>query len=153
MRLAEYQTASVFGGLPLYVDGLGRMAVAAIIGVVAVVTVGRVALRAALWSQGVPTRILLAAAVAPPLGLLLLGVVFNNTPIELRYLSFGLPFIALAGGVRPAPRRLVALILAIQFVAIAGLLFSPRSHAAGPSRRGRSRRHRGGWGRAAAAGQ
>ena len=40
-------------------------------------------------------RLMLAAAVAPPIGLLLLGAVFNNTPIELRYLSFGLPFVAL----------------------------------------------------------
>ena len=38
---------------------------------------------------------MLAAATAPPVGLLLLGAAFNNTPIELRYLSFGLPFIAL----------------------------------------------------------
>ena len=33
--------------------------------------------------------------MAPPIGLVLLGAVFDNTPIELRYLSFGLPFIAL----------------------------------------------------------
>jgi hypothetical protein len=40
-------------------------------------------------------RVILAAALAPPAGLLLLGVVFDNTPIELRYLSFGLPFVAI----------------------------------------------------------
>ena len=35
------------------------------------------------------------AAAAPPLGLLLLGFVFDNAPIELRYLAFATPFIGL----------------------------------------------------------
>ena len=46
-------------------------------------------------SAGPRVRMLLAAALVPPVGLLLLGAAFNNTPIELRYLSFGVPFIAL----------------------------------------------------------
>jgi hypothetical protein len=67
---------------------------------------------------------LLAAVAATPVGLLLLGVVFNNTPIELRYLSFGLPFVALlaAGSLKP---RLLAVILTVQAVSIAGLMVSP----------------------------
>ena len=94
LRLAEYQTAAVFGGLPLYVDGIWRTVLAshgrrAGSGwLVAVVRRGP--LRA-----GPTMRLVLAAALAPPAGLLLLGAVFDNTPIELRYLSFGLPFIAL----------------------------------------------------------
>ena len=94
LRLAEYQTAAVFGGLPLYVDGVGRIAVGAIVGLVSIGLVLCVA-RARPLHAGPAIRLVLAASVATPIGLLLLGAVFNNTPIELRYLSFGLPFIAL----------------------------------------------------------
>jgi hypothetical protein len=85
-------------------------------------------------------RLILAAAIAPPVGLLLLGATFNNTPIELRYLSFGLPFIALLAvwacqrGIR---RRfgsvLLALILCVQFAGTAGLLLSSRTMQPGRS--------------------
>ena len=43
---------------------------------------------AARWSLAI-------AAAAPSIGLLLLGLVFHNTPIELRYLAFATPFVAL----------------------------------------------------------
>jgi Dolichyl-phosphate-mannose-protein mannosyltransferase len=94
LRLAEYQIASVFGGLPLYVDGGSRIAVGAIVGLMSVALVLYVS-RARPLNAGPAIRLVLAAAVATPIGLLLLGAVFDNTPIELRYLSFGLPFIAL----------------------------------------------------------
>ena len=80
--------------------------------------------------------VVLAAAIAPPLGLFFLGAVFNTTPIELRYLSFGLPFVALSVaeslpmvGKSRFPGRFVflTLLLSLQFVSIAGLLFSPRT--------------------------
>ena len=48
---------------------------------------------AAAWDQGPSPFPLLAAAA--PAGLLLLGLVFGNTPIEIRYLAFSLPFLAL----------------------------------------------------------
>jgi hypothetical protein len=79
--------------------------------------------------------LIFTAARAPPIGLLLLGAIFNNTPIELRYLSFGLPFVALLvsraiaarpGGVRRTPVPLI-IILAVQCASIAGLLLSPRT--------------------------
>ena len=108
LRLAEYQTASVFGGLPLYVDGMVRLAVEASVGLLAVVLVVTVA-RSRPLGSGRAVRVLLAAAIAPPIGLLLLGAVFDNTPIELRYLSFGLPFIGLlvarANANAPCPCR------------------------------------------------
>ncbi len=94
LRLAEYQVAAVFGGLPLYADGWMRLAVGAAVGLAAV---GLAAVIAAArpWAGGSGVRLALAAAAAPPVGLLLLGAVFDNTPIELRYLSFGLPFVGL----------------------------------------------------------
>ncbi len=102
LRLAEYEVAAVFGGLPLYVDGWMRVAVAAAVSVAAVGLVAAIA-AARPWSGGSGVRLVLAAAVAPPAGLLLLGAVFDNTPIELRYLSFGLPFLAVlvAFGLNP----------------------------------------------------
>jgi hypothetical protein len=62
--------------------------------------------------------------------------VFDSTPIELRYLSFGLPFIALmiawACASSPARTRnrfvaLLPLVVVIQLAGITGLLFSPRT--------------------------
>jgi hypothetical protein len=135
LRLAEYQTASVFGGLPLYFDGLGQVAVKSAVALVA----GALAVlitRARPWNAGRAIRVLLAAAVAPPVGLLLLGEVFDNTPIELRYLSFGLPFVALlvassmlSRGVARCRRQhlLLAVVVSLQLASIFGLLLSPRT--------------------------
>jgi hypothetical protein len=45
--------------------------------------------------------------LAPPVGLLLLDVIFNSTPIELRYLAFATPFpgLLLAGALASLPHR------------------------------------------------
>ena len=135
VRLGEYQTAALFGGLPLYVGGSGRVAVAAMLGLLVAGIALHVA-RGRPLGAGRDVRMVLAASVAPPVGLLLLGAVFDNTPIELRYLSFGLPFIALmiawasSYGRRRARNRvraLVALVLMTEFAGITGLLFSPRT--------------------------
>jgi hypothetical protein len=130
IRLAAYQVAAVFGGLPLYVDGAWHIAVAGGVGLVAVALVAWIA-RTRPWCADPSLRILLAGAVAPPVGLLLLGAVFNNTPIELRYLSFGLPFVALLAAWPLSQRRrtrpLLLLVCLIQCASVAGLLFSPRT--------------------------
>ncbi len=93
-RLAQYQTGAVFGGLPLYADGIARIAIGAAIGLVSAGLVAAVSMVRPMRA-GAELRTIVAGAIAPPLGLLMLGAVFNNTPIELRYLSFGLPFVAL----------------------------------------------------------
>ncbi len=112
VRLAGYQAAAIFGGLPLYVDGPARIAVSLAIAVIAV-TIPLGAMRA--------SRTIWLAAAASPIGLLLLGAAFDNTPIELRYLSFGLPFIALLA----ARGRFRSLVLTVQAAGIAGLLLAP----------------------------
>ena len=125
LRSAEYQTAAVFGGLPLYVDGAGRIAVGAIVGLMSIGLVLCV-VRTRPLHAGPAIRLVVAASLATPIGLLLLGAVFNNTPIELRYFSFGLPFIALlvASSLRRCHGRawLLPLVLSLQFASIAGLL-------------------------------
>ncbi len=134
MRLARYAAGAVFGGLPLYVaDGVPRMAVGGLLGVGLAALVGLVAWR---WRAiGRPeARLLLAfAAAAPALGLILLGLAFNTTPIELRYLAFSTPFIGLlvAGAVASLSGRaglpLGAALAFTQALALVGLLTRPET--------------------------
>jgi Dolichyl-phosphate-mannose-protein mannosyltransferase len=120
-RLAQYAAAALFGGLPLYVDGTLRTAVTAAL---AVFLFALIALIVRRWRHiATPeARLLFAmAAVAPPIGLLLLGFAFNNAPIELRYLAFATPFIGLLlAAAQPRPIRHA--VLAIQAIALLGLM-------------------------------
>ncbi len=119
VRLAGYQAAAVFGGLPLYCNGIARIAIGGLIGVAG--------FAALVYSRPWRNRPLLpAAALATPAGLLLLGAAFNNTPIELRYLCFGLPFIGLLLA-RTGFSLVLLLVLMIQSASIAGLLFAPQT--------------------------
>jgi hypothetical protein len=131
VRLAEYATANLFGGLPLYVGGWARMALGAALGLAAVGLVGLVVWRWRLLVRD--TRwLLLACTLAPPLGLLALGVVFDSTPIELRYLCFATPFAALLladafGGEAGGVTAIRAGLLTLQALAIAGLILRPET--------------------------
>jgi hypothetical protein len=122
VRLAEYQGAAIFGGLPLYVDGGWQIVVETGLGAFAVGLLVLV-MRRRPWRDH---RRLFVAALAPPAGLLLLGAVFNNTPIEMRYLSFGLPFAALLAAAA-LPRWVCALTAVVQVACVVGLLVSPRT--------------------------
>lgn len=125
-RLAEYFVANVFGGLPLYVDGAARRAVAMAL---AALLAGLFLMIVRRWRQiaGPDTRLLLAmAAIAPPFGLLVLGLVFNNTPIELRYLAFAMPFMSLLLAAALA-RHIRHIVLAVQAAALIGLMTCPET--------------------------
>ena len=125
-RLARYQAATVFGGLPLYTDGLARIVVVAtlccLLSGMLVVVVRR-------WS-GISTqdvrRLLAMAAAAPSVGLLLIGFAFDNAPIELRYLVFATPFIGLLLAAA-LPRWLCVGVLAVQALALLGLMSRPET--------------------------
>lgn len=125
VRLARYMVATVFGGLPLYVPSAWAGIVAAMLACLAMALGALVLLRR---PQG--TAPALGAVLAQPLGLLALGLIFNNTPIELRYLAFIAPFamILLAGAwvrlPRPPRSALLALILTIQALSLTGLTFA-----------------------------
>ena len=132
-RLTTYTAAALFGGLPLYVPTGSRTVLVAALAALLLVLGLLVAHR---WQRiGYPhARTLLAAAsLAPPLGLLGLGLAFNTTPIELRYLAFAAPFAALllAGALASLPRRAsmaaAGLVLAVQAAALAGLLTRPET--------------------------
>ena len=125
-RLAQYSAATLFGGLPLYVDGTLRTAVTAAL---ALFLLGLIALIVRRWRHiATPeTRLLFAmAAAAPPIGLLLLGFTFDNAPIELRYLAFATPFIGLLLAAA-LPRHIRHAVLAIQAIALLGLMTRPET--------------------------
>jgi hypothetical protein len=132
-RLAQYEAAILLGGLPLYVPpGLPR----ALLGGALVLLLAGVAL-AMLWRwRGLgPLRWMwLGGALAPPLGLLALGLLFGTVPVELRYLVLGAPFLAALGAAtagswgRLAPRATawgLGLVLAVQATATLGMLLHP----------------------------
>ncbi len=115
-RLAQYTAANIFGGLPLYAGNASPF----VTGAIAILLL---ALAVVSWRCVKMHPPIALCAAAAPIGLLTLGVVFNNTPIELRYLAFATPFIALilAGALARRP-RLLGCVLAIQAIAIAGLM-------------------------------
>ena len=132
-RLARCAAGAVLGGLPLYVPSALQPAVAATLALVLAALVAIVAWR---WRGiGWPgSRLLLGlCAGAPPVGLILLGLVFDTTPIELRYLAFATPFVGLlvAGALDSLPGRLGwslgGGLTGLQALALAGLLMRPET--------------------------
>jgi hypothetical protein len=133
LRLALYGAANLTGGLPLYVhDTWHRLASAGLIGLIA----GLVSLVVLRWRRIAtePQRRLVAAcALAPPVGLFALGLVFDRTPIELRYLAFSTPFagLLLAAAIASLTRRAALFagmgVLAVQALAIGGLVVKPET--------------------------
>jgi 4-amino-4-deoxy-L-arabinose transferase-like glycosyltransferase len=124
-RLARYLGANLFGGLPLYLGGIASSAVSSVLGVL---LIGLIVLIVRRWPRGAePARraLLAICAMAMPVGLLLLGLVFDNTPIELRYLAFATPFIGLL--LATLPRGVCGVVLAIQAASIVGLMTRPET--------------------------
>ena len=83
-------------------------------------------MRPLLKTRTPATTLFALGALAPPLGLLALGCVFNNTPIEIRYLAYATPFTALllAQALRRHP-VLQTFLLFTESFAIIGLAFAP----------------------------
>lgn len=130
-RTAQWLAASVFGGTPLQVSPPLSWVIAAALGLIMIALAVMLALtlrRALAWPGGL---LVLGCAVAPATGLIALGVIFGNLPLELRYYAFGSPFLAvlLAGGFAALAERgrsglargLLGATLAAQLGGIAGL--------------------------------
>jgi hypothetical protein len=116
--LAKDAGAALFGGLPLYAGRAGPAVTLAlgILFLVCIVFVFRRRHNHAIFFAWL--------AAATPCGLFVLGLVFGNTPIEIRYLAFSLPYLALL--LAPAlPRPLLLAVLAVQACAIIGLACAP----------------------------
>ena len=130
-RLGQYLAANLFGGLPPYVDGILRTALGAALAVLLAALTGLIALRWRYIATPGPRLLFAMAASASSIGLLLLGVIFDNTPIELRYLAFATPYIGLllAGCLATLAERwssiLGTTVLTIQSAALIGLMIGP----------------------------
>jgi hypothetical protein len=122
-RLAVRSAGAILGGLPLYVSGPASTILAALLALLLLTLLARIIWR---W-RGIGTRparrLFALAALAPPVGLLLLGFIFNNTPIEIRYLTFSTPFLALLLA-DALPACGAALLLTVQAAAIVGLMIA-----------------------------
>lgn len=135
--LGQFNASNLFGGLPLYAEGSGRVVLGAALA--ALLLAGAIAV-AWRWRGLGPTRWLwLGAFAAPSAGLLLLGALAGNTPVELRYLAFAAPFGALllagaAGALAQRhPRAAMAglgLLLVVQGAGIAGMALHPATRQA-----------------------
>jgi len=131
--LGRYTAANLLGGLPLYLEGSLQLATVIAL---ALVLVGMLAMTIWQWRYiATPeSRLLFAmAVVAPPIGLLLLGFAANSTPIELRYLAYTTPFVALllSGAFASLPprtgRTACGVLLAIQTLSLIGLMTRPET--------------------------
>jgi uncharacterized membrane protein len=125
-RLARYGAAAVFGGLPLYVDGVVRTLVATALALLLFVLLVLIVRRWRYIGTPAARRLLVMTAAAPAVGLLLLGFAFDNTPIELRYLAFATPFIGLLLAAA-LPPWLRAIVLAVQAIGLLGLITRPET--------------------------
>lgn len=116
--LAKDSGAALFGGLPVYAGSAGGAVTLALV----ILTAICAAFIVKNWQSGLSLFAL--AACAMPAGLLALGLLFDNTPVEIRYLAFALPFIALllAQTLPPSWRYLL---LGLQACGILGLILAP----------------------------
>lgn len=114
--LTKDSGAALFGGLPLYA-GRAAPIVAALLFLLFLICLAHILKRR--------RNLLFALAAAAPLaGPLALGLIFHNTPIEIRYLAFSMPFLALLLAAA-LPKRLTTLLLGTEICAIIGLTFAP----------------------------
>lgn len=119
--LARDQAGAILGGLPRYAPSAGQpafeTALAILLIFLAVLAVGNLPRLAPRYRA-----LLVAGIAAPPFGLLALGCAFDTTPIEMRYLWLGIPFVGLtlANALHYRP-KIAALLVAVQFAAILGL--------------------------------
>ena len=135
--LGQFNAANIFGGLPLYVEGAARLLAGGALVALLVVAAAVVAWR---WRGLGPARWLwLGGFAAPSAGLLVLGALAGNTPVELRYLAFAAPFAALllagaaAAVAQRHPRAALAglgLMLAVQAAGAAGMALHPATRQA-----------------------
>jgi hypothetical protein len=123
-RLAARFGGDLLGGLPLYLHGAASVILAASLGLLLVWLIVRIVWR---WRHiGTPRarNLFAVGALGPLFGLLALGAIFNNTPIEVRYLTFSTPFVGLllAGALGS---RGTTVLLTVQTASIIGLMLAP----------------------------
>jgi len=117
--LAKDSAAAWFGGLPLYAPKILAPEITCLLILLAATTLYFIA------KHRTPNTLPLAAlTLSTPAGLLALGLIFNNTPIEIRYLAFSLPYLSLLIAAA-APKALQTALILTESLAIIGLAVSP----------------------------
>ena len=134
VRIAQRYAAALFGGTPLYVPHPLQVPVTGLLGLLLLAALAVAALGLTRLVRDVPGRIVLAGTLAMPAALFAVGAAVGKETVELRYLIYGLPFLAmfLAHGWREqrvVPRAAGAL-LAVAFLAaqLAGAVAMPFAH-------------------------
>ncbi len=89
------QAAALFGGTPLYADGLAGTVLFALGAGALLLLAGTVLLAFRALLADPVRRLMLLAALGGPLALLALGYATERSPFEFRYFVFGVPFVAL----------------------------------------------------------
>jgi len=132
--MAHALGGAVLGGLPLYLPaGLARTGAAALLGLALVALLLLPVLRWRHLGREAPRLLLGMAAVATPMGLILMGVAAHTVPVEIRYFAFALPPLALllAASMASLPgawrRPVLAAMLMVQAASIAGLMTRPET--------------------------
>jgi hypothetical protein len=132
--MAHALGGAVLGGLPLYLPaGRPRLALSAMLGLALAALLFLPALRWRRLGRAGPRLLLGMAAIATPVGLVLMAGASHTMPVEIRYFAFALPPFALllaaslASLPRPWPRRVIGPLLLIQAASIAGLMTRPET--------------------------
>ncbi|GAB0118267.1 hypothetical protein [Acidisoma sp. 7E03] len=129
--LAHALGGAVLGGLPLYAEGALRAGLNGLLGLLLLALLLLPVLSWQRLGRPGPRALLALAAASGPLGLGVLALASRSVPVEIRYLAFALPPFALllAGALArlPWPGTGLALLLAVQSAAIAGLMFRPET--------------------------
>ena len=120
--LAKDSGAALFGGLPVYAGQAGPFVTFAL-ALLFAICLGFIVKR---WCPGL--LLFAIAALAMPVGLLALGFIFDNTPIEIRYLAFSIPFLALLVA-KTLPKGWLYLLLVAETCGTIGLAIAPQYHA------------------------
>ncbi len=124
-HLVRDQAAAMLGGLPKYVPSPLSGAIAVGLGLFLLLLLVLI-IRIRLDTER--KTLLAVGALAPPIGLLSLGLAFHTMPFEIRYLWLGLPFIGLLLAAALAPhQRIRALLIALNLAALIGLALAPQT--------------------------
>jgi len=110
--IAKDSGAAIFGGLPLYAAPYTTEVAAALL-IFFLICI----------TQAAKPALFTLTALATPIGLFFLGLTFHNTPIEIRYLSFSIPPLALILATLPKP--LLATLILLESLGTIGLAFAP----------------------------
>jgi hypothetical protein len=118
LLLAKDFAASWFGGLPVYAGKSAGLVIFALILLAAACFV------CIIRNWRAELLLFALCTLSVPAGLLALGILFDNTPIEIRYAAFALPYAALLLAAT-LPRICLYFLLIVEAAGVLGLIVAP----------------------------